>query len=197
MTGTHEHAIATWSAAGAAAVDNRADSVLLLVGHPQPAVSMVCPTRPASRRDHDRCSGRQPEFAEWAALLTTTAPRPFLRYLPSASAHWVHEETALPRATIPSALLRRLRGLRHGRRPRRRAAFSRRGPGAHSESWPNVAIEGTRGQIQFSRTPDINIWQWTGRQSRSLIEFRRTRSLPDPPHRLREHGRRRPGSVRT
>jgi len=29
-----------------------------------------------------------------------------------------------------------------------------------AESWPRVAVEGTRGQIQFSRTPGISVWQW-------------------------------------
>jgi hypothetical protein len=27
-------------------------------------------------------------------------------------------------------------------------------------SWPRVAVEGTRGQIQFSRTPGVSVWQW-------------------------------------
>jgi hypothetical protein len=27
-------------------------------------------------------------------------------------------------------------------------------------SWPRVAVEGTRGQIRFSRTPGISVWQW-------------------------------------
>ncbi len=29
-----------------------------------------------------------------------------------------------------------------------------------TESWPRVSVEGTRGQIRFSRTPGINVWQW-------------------------------------
>ena len=29
-----------------------------------------------------------------------------------------------------------------------------------AESWPRVEVEGTRGQIQFSRTPGISVWQW-------------------------------------
>jgi hypothetical protein len=29
-----------------------------------------------------------------------------------------------------------------------------------AESWPCVAVEGTRGQIQFSRPPGISVWQW-------------------------------------
>lgn len=27
-------------------------------------------------------------------------------------------------------------------------------------SWPRVAVEGTRGQIRFSLTPGISVWQW-------------------------------------
>jgi hypothetical protein len=27
-------------------------------------------------------------------------------------------------------------------------------------SWPRVAVEGTRGRIQFSRVPGISAWQW-------------------------------------
>jgi hypothetical protein len=29
-----------------------------------------------------------------------------------------------------------------------------------AESWPHVSVEGTRGQIRFSRTPGISVWQW-------------------------------------
>ncbi|MFD8376993.1 ABC transporter substrate-binding protein [Streptomyces sp. NPDC059679] len=29
-----------------------------------------------------------------------------------------------------------------------------------AECWPRVAVEGTRGQIRFSRTPGISVWQW-------------------------------------
>jgi len=30
-----------------------------------------------------------------------------------------------------------------------------------AEVWSSVAVEGTRGKIQFSRTPGISVWQWT------------------------------------
>ena len=30
-----------------------------------------------------------------------------------------------------------------------------------AESWPRVAVEGTRGPIRFSRTPGISVWHWT------------------------------------
>ena len=29
-----------------------------------------------------------------------------------------------------------------------------------AESWSRVAVEGTRGRIQFSGTPGISVWQW-------------------------------------
>jgi hypothetical protein len=33
-------------------------------------------------------------------------------------------------------------------------------PARIAQSWPRVAVHGTRGQIQFSRTPGISAWQW-------------------------------------
>jgi hypothetical protein len=29
-----------------------------------------------------------------------------------------------------------------------------------AKAWPRVTVEGTRGQIQFSRMPGITVWQW-------------------------------------
>jgi hypothetical protein len=29
-----------------------------------------------------------------------------------------------------------------------------------ASAWASVAVEGTRGQIQFSRMPGISVWQW-------------------------------------
>lgn len=39
-----------------------------------------------------------------------------------------------------------------------RARFADRARAA--ESWSRVAVEGTRGQIRFSRTSGISVWQW-------------------------------------
>ena len=33
-------------------------------------------------------------------------------------------------------------------------------PTRTAPSWRRVAVEGTRGPIQFSRTPGISVWQW-------------------------------------
>jgi hypothetical protein len=145
-------------------VDNRATAVLLLVGQPEPAVSIV----KAVRRDQRLAEimigapAGQPEFAEWATLLgDDSAAIPFLRYLPERlSPLGARVETALRErlAEAPSfvafegydtvAVLAELLRL-HGTDRARIAA-----------AWPSVAVEGTRGQIQFSRTPGISVWQW-------------------------------------
>lgn len=139
-------------------------AVLLLVGHPEPAVSLV-----QAVRGDQRLAGvmigapaGQPEFAEWAALLGDDgAAVPFLRYLPERlSPLGVRVERALREqlGAAPSfvayegydtvvVLADLLRA--HGPDRARIAA-----------AWPRVAVEGTRGQIRFSRPPGSGVWQW-------------------------------------
>ena len=145
-------------------VDNRATALLLLVGNPEPAVSIV----KAVRRDQRLAEiligapAGQPESAEWARLLGDDgAAIPFLRYLPERLGPLgARVETALRErlAEAPSfvafegydtvAVLAEV--LRSHGVDRARTA----------ESWPLVAVEGTRGRIQFSRPPGISVWQW-------------------------------------
>ena len=104
----------------------------------------------------------QPEFSEWARLLGEEgAAIPFLRYLP--------ERLGSLGARVQAALHERL-----GQAPSFVAfegydtiavlADMLRTHGTDQtrivEFWSHVAVEGTRGQIQFSRTPGIGIWQW-------------------------------------
>ncbi|WP_381567082.1 ABC transporter substrate-binding protein [Streptomyces eurythermus] len=141
-----------------------ATALLLLVGHPEPAASVV-----RSVRRDPRLAGvligapaGQPEFAEWATLLGGDgAGIPFLRYLP---------ERLTPLGTRVGAALRErlaeapsfvafegydtiavladvLRA--HGTDRARTAA-----------SWPGVDTAGTRGRIRFSRVPGIGVRQW-------------------------------------
>lgn len=143
----------------------RATALLLLVGHPEPAVSIV-----KSVRQDRRLAGimmgapaGQPEFAEWAALLGDDgAAIPFLRYLPARlSPLGARVETALRQQLGEAPSFVAFEGydtiavladvLRSQGTDRARIA----------ESWPHVAVEGTRGRIQFSRTPGISVWQWT------------------------------------
>lgn len=152
------------AAVGDELVDDRATALLLLVGHPEPAASIVR----AVRRDR-RLAGvtigapaGQPEFAEWASLLGDDgAAIPFLRYLP--------ERLGPLGARVEAALRERL-----GEAPSFVAfegydtiavlADVLRSRGADrariAASWPCVAVDGTRGQIRFSRTPGIGVRQW-------------------------------------
>ncbi|MGW2787315.1 ABC transporter substrate-binding protein [Streptomyces populi] len=145
-------------------VGRRATALLLLVGHPEPAVSIVR----SVRRDR-RLSGMmigapagQPEFGEWAALPGAEgAAVPFLRYLP--------EHLGPLGARVGTALRERL-----GRAPSfvafegydtvtvladvlRSRGEDRAGVAA---GWPHVDVEGTRGRIRFSRVPGTGVWQW-------------------------------------
>ncbi|KUF15137.1 ABC transporter substrate-binding protein [Streptomyces silvensis] len=148
-----------------ALVEHRATALLLLAGVPEPAVSIVGAVR-RDRRLAETLIGApagQPEFAGWASSLGDEgAAVPFLRYLPERLGPLgVRVERALRRrlAEAPSfvafegydAIVVLTDVLRsHGAD---RASIAR--------AWPSVAVEGTRGRIQFSRTPGTGVWQWT------------------------------------
>lgn len=145
-------------------LQSRASALLLLVGYPEPAVSIVKSVR-AHLHLTEMMIGApagQPEFAEWAALLSGEgAGIPFLRYLPerlSTLGRRVEEALCEQLAAAPSfvafegydtvtvlAALLRSQGV----------------SGGHAaEFWSRVSVEGTRGQIGFSRVPGISVWQW-------------------------------------
>ncbi|MCX5229519.1 ABC transporter substrate-binding protein [Streptomyces sp. NBC_00233] len=147
-----------------ALVDRRATALLLLVGHPEPAVPLVRAVR-RDRRLAEILIGApagQPEFATWAGSLGDDgAGIPFLRYLP--------ERFGPLGARVGTALRERL-----GEAPSfvafegydtvtvladllRTHGTDRAGI---ATSWPHVDVEGTRGRIRFSRTPGIGVWQW-------------------------------------
>lgn len=145
-------------------VDSRATALLLLVGYPEPTVSIVRSVR-CDPRLADILIGApagQPEFAEWATLLgDESAAIPFLRYMPERLGPLgARVETVLRErlAEAPSfvafegydtvtvlADLLRSHGVDRAR---------------IAESWARVAVEGTRGQIRFTRPPGISVWQW-------------------------------------
>ena len=107
----------------------------VLAGYPEPAAAIVRSVR-RDRRLAQIMIGApagQPEFAEWATLLGDDgAAIPFLRYLPERlSPLGARVGDGAARAAGGGALLRRLRGLRHDRRPRRGAPFGWPGPGPH------------------------------------------------------------------
>ncbi|WP_031486738.1 ABC transporter substrate-binding protein [Streptomyces bicolor] len=147
-----------------ALVDNGATALLLLVGHPEPAVPIVKAVRRDPRLTEIMIGAPagQPEFAEWATLLGGDgAGIPYLRYLPERfSPLGARIETALHERLAEAPSFVAFEGydtvtvladvLRSHGSDRARIA----------ESWPRVAVEGTRGKIRFSRTPGISVWQW-------------------------------------
>jgi len=146
-------------------VGARATVLLLLAGHPEPAVSIVKSVR-RDRRLAEIMIGApagQPEFATWATSLGDDgAGIPFLRYLP--------ERLGPLSARVETALRERLAEAPsfvafEGYDTITVLADMLRSYGTDrasiTESWPRVSVEGTRGQIRFSRTPGINVWQWT------------------------------------
>ncbi|MGY0021516.1 ABC transporter substrate-binding protein [Streptomyces sp. cg35] len=149
-----------------ALVDQRVTALLLLVGHPEPAVPIVKAVR------HDQrlaelligAPAGQPEFAAWAELLGADgAAIPFLRYLPEHLGPLGTRVGAVLREQLAAApsfvayegydaitvLAEVLRS--HGTDRARIAA-----------SWPGVTVEGTRGQIRFTRPSGSSVWQWAG-----------------------------------
>jgi hypothetical protein len=145
-------------------VESRVTTLLLLVGHPEPAVPIVH----AVRRD-PRLAGLligapagQAEFGTWlTALGHHGAAIPFLRYLPDqldplgtrvatdlreqldAAPSFVAFEGYDTIAVLAEVL---------------RAHGPDRAPLAGAR--PNVAVDGTRGRIRFSRTPGTSVWRW-------------------------------------
>ncbi|WP_458088340.1 ABC transporter substrate-binding protein [Streptomyces malaysiensis] len=145
-------------------VGHRATALLLLVGHPEPAVPIVRAVRrdPRLAEVMIGAPAGQPEFAGWATSLGDEgAAIPFLRYLP--------ERLGPLGARVGTALRERLAEAPsfvafEGYDTVAVLADVLRSHGVDrariAESWPRVTVEGTRGRIRFSRTPDISVWQW-------------------------------------
>ena len=144
--------------------DSRATALLLLAGYREPAVSVVRSVRRDQRLAEVMIGAPagQPELAAWATLLGDDgAAIPFLRYLPERlTPLGARVETALRDLLAEAPSFVAFEGydtiavladvLRSAGPDRARIA----------ESWPRVAVEGTRGRIRFSRAPGISVWQW-------------------------------------
>jgi ABC-type branched-subunit amino acid transport system substrate-binding protein len=143
---------------------NQATALLLLVGYPEPAVSIVKAVRndPLLSKVLIGAPAGQPEFAEWATLLGGHgAAIPFLRYLPERqSPIGSRVEKALTErlSQVPSfvafegydTILVLAEALRI-----RNVSKATTG-----DFWSHISVEGSRGLIQFSRKPGISVWQW-------------------------------------
>lgn len=128
-----------------------ATALLLLVGTPDPAVSIVQAVRRVSNVLIGAPAG-QPELSQWVELLGDDgAGIPFLRYLPPGL-------TPLGER-VDHALRERL-----GEEPSFVAfeGYDTILALASRQPWSRVSVEGTRGRIEFSRVPGIDVWQWVG-----------------------------------
>ncbi|RFU86019.1 ABC transporter substrate-binding protein [Streptomyces triticagri] len=148
-----------------ALVEQEVTALLLLVGHPEPAVPIVRAVR-ADRRLADVLLGApagQPEFADWGTELGADgAEVPFLRYLPERLGplgERVAKELTARMGAAPSFVafegwdtIAVLADVLRAARGTDRAAVA--------EAWTKVAVEGTRGPIRFSRVPGIGVRQW-------------------------------------
>lgn len=141
-----------------------ASACLLLVGHPEPAVSIVRAAR-SDRRLANLMIGApagQPEFADWASQLGESGTAvPFLRYMPERL-------TALGN-TVKARMHEQL-----GETPSFVAfegydsvivlapALRRHGPDVPIGAgfWSGVVGSGTRATIALSRPPGTRFWQW-------------------------------------
>ncbi|MFE0676022.1 ABC transporter substrate-binding protein [Streptomyces sp. NPDC058867] len=147
-----------------ALAEDGATALLLLVGHPDPAVPLVRAVREDKRLAEVLIGAPagQPELPEWERLLGADgAGIPFLRYLPERLGPLGERVGAALRETLagtPSFVayegydtIAVLAGLlrAHGTDRARIAG-----------AWPDVTVEGTRGTIRFSRVPGIGVRQW-------------------------------------
>ncbi|WP_329625526.1 ABC transporter substrate-binding protein [Streptomyces sp. NBC_01255] len=147
-----------------ALVDHGAAALLLLVGHPEPAVPIVRAVRSDPRLAEllVGAPAGQPEFAEWVgALGADGAGIPFLRYLPEhlgPLGERVGKELRERLGEAPSFVafegwdtVTVLAGALRAHGTDRSAVAA---------AWPHVTAEGTRGPIRFTRPPGIGVWQW-------------------------------------
>jgi ABC-type branched-subunit amino acid transport system substrate-binding protein len=145
-------------------VKGRATVLLLLVGQPEPAVSIV----KAIRRDHQLAGlmigapAGQPEFPEWlTALGADGAAIAFLRYLPECLTPLGVRVDAALRAQLAQApsfvAFEGYDTVAVIADVLRSQGVGQAGMGA---PWQSVEVDGTRGKIQFSRVPGISVWQW-------------------------------------
>jgi ABC-type branched-subunit amino acid transport system substrate-binding protein len=145
-------------------VKSGATAVLLLLAHPEPGVSIVRSVRhdPRLAEILIGAPAGQPEFTEWSTLLGDDGVAiPFLRYLP--------ERLSPLGMRVAMALRERLAEAPsfvafEGYDTIAVLADMLRSHGADrtciAQAWPRVALDGTRGQIQFRRMPGIGVWQW-------------------------------------
>ena len=147
-----------------ALLDTDATALLLLVGHPEPAVPIVEAVRRDDRLAHVLIGAPagQPELPGWgAALGADGAGVPFLRYRPDRlTALGARVEAALEERLGEPPCFVAFEGYDAIATIAELVRAHGTGPAGIAGGWPGVAIEGTRGRVRFSRPPGSPVWQW-------------------------------------
>lgn len=145
-------------------VAERATALLLLVGYPEPALSIVTAAR-ADPRLTDLLLGApagQPEFPGWlTAVGEDGAAIPFLRYRPEhLGPLGARVERALREELAQAPSFVALEG--YDTITVLAEVFRAQGVdrALTAPSWNHVDVDGTRGRIRFSRPSGSNVWQW-------------------------------------
>lgn len=145
-------------------VESGASALLLLVGYPKPAASIVKSVRRDKRIPEVMIGAPagQPEFASWPKSLDHAhVATPFLRYLPERLGPLGSQvETALHDVLAEAPSFVAFEG--YDTVAVLAESLKLCGPDRAriAEAWPRVVVHGTRGTIQFSRAPGIGVWQW-------------------------------------
>ncbi|KAL3954086.1 hypothetical protein ACCO45_012042 [Purpureocillium lilacinum] len=165
--------------------ENRATAVLLLVSQSSTASEIV-----EAVSGDERLTGTfmgapagQPELADWAMAFgkhdgTAT---PFLRYMPESLGHrGARVEAALREKLTEAPSFVAFEGydtiLVLAELLRTHGTDRTDNPPA----WSDIAVDGSRGHISFSRIPGISVWQWAWPPSRLSIGILRSPTASGP-----------------
>lgn len=144
--------------------EHGATALLLLTGQPEPAASIVRAVR-CDRRLQGVLIGApagQPEFSEWTKSLGRDGSAiPFLRYLPEhLTPLGVRVDTALREQLGEAPSFVAFEGYDTGLVIADILRSNEMDRLHGGQWWSRVDVEGTRGNIRFSRVPGISVWQW-------------------------------------
>lgn len=143
--------------------DSNATALLLLVGYPSPAVSLVKAIRNDNRLEKllIGAPAGQPEFNSWMRDLEANGSAiPFLRYMPeklNPLGQHVLDEIRKHLGEEPSFVT--LEGYDAIHILANIMSINGINRDSIAKSWSQVTTNGTRGEIKLSQS-EINIWQW-------------------------------------
>ncbi|MGB3779389.1 MAG: ABC transporter substrate-binding protein [Tunicatimonas sp.] len=145
-------------------VDSEATALLLLVGYPDPAIPLVKAIRNDTRLKNllIGAPAGQPEFNGWINELGTNGSAiPFLRYMPEKlnplGQHVLKEIRKILNEEPSFVALEGYDAIRLLAKIMDLHGINRN---SIAESWSQVTINGTRGEIKLSQSPEMNLWQW-------------------------------------